>query len=376
MPDDFQDRTEQPTDRRRAEARQQGNVARSGDLNSAGLMLAAATALALFGTPMTRSLGEMTHMFLSRPFTVSPSSEGIAALAWEIGSFLAGAVLPLMLLMASAALLVNLVQVGFVFAPEVLQPKLTRINPLSGLQRIFSLPALVRLGASLAKLLIVAVVAAWCTTLLLPDFLDLTQLQWPSSDGDAGMALRERSAPALILHSIQRSIVQLAFWMAAALVVLALLDFGFQKWRHEQQLRMTKQELRDEMKNMEGDPHIRQRRREAHRKLAQARELQRVPEADVVITNPTHIAVAVKYDPQSMAAPTVVAKGMGEIAERIRQIATEHGIPIIERKLLARALYEQVKVGRAIPLEMYEVFVEIMAYVYKLAGKTLDSNRD
>ena len=133
---------------------------------------------------------------------------------------------------------------------------------------------------------------------------------------------------------------------------------------------MSKQEVREEMKNMEGDPLIRQRRREAHRKFTQAGELEQVKHADVVITNPTEIAVALKYDPQRMAAPTVVAKGMHEIAARIRQIAAEHGVPIIERKPLARALYRDVKGGQQIPGEMYEVFVEIMAYVYHLSGRT------
>ena len=133
---------------------------------------------------------------------------------------------------------------------------------------------------------------------------------------------------------------------------------------------MTKQEIRDEMKNMEGDPLIRQRRRDAHRKLAQARELNQVRDADVVITNPTHIAVALKYDPDKTPAPKVVAKGKGEIAMRIREIAAKHGVPIIERRPLAQALYSNVKVGQIIPVEMYEVFVEIMAYVYRLSGRT------
>jgi flagellar biosynthetic protein FlhB len=152
-------------------------------------------------------------------------------------------------------------------------------------------------------------------------------------------------------------------------VALALLDYGFQFWKYEQDLRMTKQEVREELKEMEGDPQIRMRRRDAHRKLAEARQLKDVPKADVIVTNPTEIAVAIQYDPAKMPAPVVVAKGMGEIAAQIRRIAAEHRIPILERKPLARALYRQVKVGGVIPADMYDVFVEILAYVYRVTGR-------
>jgi len=206
---------------------------------------------------------------------------------------------------------------------------------------------------SLGKLIVVVVIAVWFVSWVLPNFLQMTEAE-----------------PASIFLQIHKSMVSLAFQLALALMVLALIDFTFQKWKYEQDLKMSKQEVREEMKNMEGDPLVRQRRREAHRKFTQARELEQVKHADVVITNPTEIAVALKYDPQRMAAPTVVAKDMHEIAARIRQIAAEHGVPIIERKPLARALYRDVKVGQQIPSEMYEVFVEIMAYVYHLSGRT------
>jgi flagellar biosynthetic protein FlhB len=197
-------------------------------------------------------------------------------------------------------------------------------------------------------------IAAWWIALELPVFVNLMG-----------------SEPGELAVQIKSSASGLAFLLALALVCLAVLDYLFQRWKFEQELKMTKQEIREEMKQMEGDPHIRQRRREAHRKLAEARELHRVPDADVVITNPTEIAVALKYDPETMSAPAVLAKGMGPIAARIRQIAAQHGIPIIERKPLARALYRDVKVGHPIPVEMYEVFVEIMAYVYRITGRTL-----
>jgi len=351
--DEFGEKTEQPTDRRRSDARQKGNVARSVDLNAAGLMLAAALAMAAFGPPLTRSLAELMHVSLKGAGVTQIDRADVLARFWELARFLAINVLPILLAMATAALAFNVVQVGFLVAPEVLQPQLSRINPLDGAKRLFSMRALVRLGVSLGKLAVVAAIAALSISSFLPEFLAL--LHAPAAS---------------MLERITGSVVVLAFQLAGALVALALLDLLFQRWKHEQDLKMTKHELREELKQMEGDPLIRQRRREAHRKLATARELQRVPQADVVITNPTEIAVALRYDPESMPAPIVIAKGMGEIAARIRRIAAEHKIPIIERKPLARALYRDVRVGHAIPVEMYEVFVEIMAYVYRLTGRT------
>jgi flagellar biosynthetic protein FlhB len=350
--DDFGDKTEEPTDRRRQEAREKGNVARSNDLNAASLMLGAALAMLLFGMPVTKSLAAFTRRYLGGEAWRSVDRNSVAR---EFGGVLeqaAAAVLPLLLFMAAVAIFSNLVQVGFLLSPDTIQPKLARVSPLQGLKRIFSMQSLVKLGASLGKLIAVVAVAAWAIWSPLPEFLGLIGAD-----------------PASIMEYTRQSLVALAFQLAAVLLLLAVLDFGFQKWKHSQELKMTKQEVREELKNMEGDPHIRHRRREAHRKLAQAREINHVKDADVVITNPTEIAVALKYDPEKMPAPTVVAKGMGEIAARIRRIATEHGVPIIERKPLARLLYRDVKVGQAIPVELYEVFVEIMAYIYRLAGK-------
>ena len=354
MPEnDLGEKTEQPTDRRRAEARQKGNVPRSVDLNSAGLMLATAACIALLGLPIAQSMAQLMKLFLGGPGWLTIDRVFVLQQSWDIASLLAGSILPLMLAMMAAALLLNLVQVGFLLSPEVLHLKFERLNPIEGAKRLLSVRALVKLGVSLGKLIVVVVIAVWFVSCVLPNFLQMTEAE-----------------PASIFLQIHKSMVSLAFQLALALMVLALIDFTFQKWKYEQDLKMSKQEVREEMKNMEGDPLIRQRRREAHRKFTQARELEQVKHADVVITNPTEIAVALKYDPQRMAAPTVVAKGMHEIAARIRQIAAEHGVPIIERKPLARALYRDVKVGQQIPGEMYEVFVEIMAYVYHLSGRT------
>jgi len=351
--DEFGERTEQPTPRRREEARERGNVARSADLTAAGHMLAAAAALFLLGHAVVRSLAELMGHYLGQPGWLRFGRAELLREFWRLGQWSVSAVLPLLIFLMAAALMINVVQVGFLVAPESIRPKLSRLNPVEGAKRIFSLPSLVKLAVSLGKLVVLVAIAGAFLLNSLPVLMALTD-----------------AAPETVAATIGRSLIQLAMFLAVALFALGLLDFGFQRWKYERDLRMTKQEVREELKNMEGDPLIRQRRRDAHRKLAQARELRAVQDADVVITNPTHIAVAIKYDPDTMPAPTVVAKGMGEIAERIRRIAVEHGVPIIERKELARMLYRTIRVGQPIPVELYEVFVEIMAYVYRITGRT------
>jgi len=369
--DDAGDKTEEATDRRRSEAREKGNVARSTDLNAAGLMMAAAAAIYIFGLSMTRSMAEFLHSSLSRPYWTDIDLAGAMKFADSIADFLGKTVLPLMAMMAGSALVINLLQVGFLINSESLQPKMSRINPLEGAKRILSIRSLMKLAVSLGKLAVLISIATWFISSAVPELLHAVDVEWMLTDAAAaGESFRETRFAAIFLVSLRDLLGSLAFQLAAALIVLALLDFAFQKWKHEQDLRMTKQEIRDEMKTMEGDPLIRQRRRDAHRKIAEARELNEVRDADVVITNPTHIAVALKYDPDKTPAPKVVAKGMGEIAMRIREIAAEHGVTIIERKPLARSLYATVKVGHTIPVEMYEVFVEVMAYVYRLTGRT------
>uniref|UniRef100_A0A7C2JX51 Flagellar biosynthetic protein FlhB n=1 Tax=Schlesneria paludicola TaxID=360056 RepID=A0A7C2JX51_9PLAN len=350
--DDTGDKTELPTERRRHQAREQGNIARSVDLTAAIVLLAAAGGLYLFGP----GCGEMFLQLIRGATTAEPLLEldqrSAAQLVWQTAFVVGRTVLPLMLLVAAGSLAANLIQIGFLWSPEVLTPKIERLDPIQGFQRIFSLASVVRLGGSIAKILLVAGVA----------YLYLSTHQ------DQYLALPQQEA-SVLLATMGRAVVELGFYLAMTLVGLAILDYGYQYWQHERDLMMTKQELREEMKEMEGNPHVRSRRRELHRKLAEARELGAVKSADVVITNPTEIAVAIQYDPETMPAPTVVAKGMGEIAAQIRRLAAEHGVPILERKPLARALYRDVKVGQTIPVDLYEVFVEILAYVYRLTGK-------
>lgn len=351
--DEHGEKTEEPTERRRREAREKGNVARSTDLSAAIMMLTAAGALYFFGGTVVRSLMEVLHRFLSEPHWLDLQPRPLVELTRRLTEFLGNRLLPFMLLLTIAAIASNVLQFGFLMTAQALTPQWGRLNPIEGAKRILSIRSLVKLGVSLGKLVILVAIAGGWIAWQIPYFLSFTQAE-----------------PGVFAREVGESLITLALWLSLALILLALLDFAFQKWKYEEDLKMSKQEVREEMKQMQGDPQTRQRRKDAHEKLAQARELQQVQDADVVITNPTEIAVALKYDPETMPAPQVVAKGMGEIADRIRRIAVENGIPIIERKPLARALYRDVKTGQTIPVEMYDVFVEIMAYVYRLSGKT------
>ncbi len=348
----FGDKTEQPTDRRRHEMRERGNVVRSVDLAVAAATLATTAGLAWLGPDFIENLAGLLKQQLSQPadrtIDLMGVSRRMAALVVSAVTIMAGWFLLQML----TAVAINLAQVGFLVSWEPVTPQWSRINPISGLGRLFSMQSAVRLAASVLKLVVLSLLAYGAIG---------SHLETALGETDLGVA---RSA-----SNLGGAMIGLAVSFSIALVVLASADYGFQYWKFEQDLMMTKQEIRDEFKEMEGDPQIRQQRREAHKKLAASKQMNAVKTADALVTNPTQIAVAIKYDDKTMAAPIVVAKGMNDIAARMRQIAAEHRVPIIERKPLARALYRDVKVGRPVPEELYGAVAEILAYVYRLSGK-------
>ena len=351
---DSGEKTEDATEHRRSEARQDGNVAKSTDVNAAVIMLTAAAGLMFLAPAMGQGLAQMMVSYLSGPAMVQMDLAGSVREFHNIIDHVVGFLVPFLGLMFCAAIIANIMQIGFLFTTKPLNLKWDRLSPLAGAKRIFSVSSIAKLGTSIGKVIVMVTISSFFIYVNLPMLLGLGTAE-----------------PNVILGVLGAKILELSFQLALAMLMIAILDFSFQKWKHEKDLKMTKQEIRDEMKNMDGDPQMRQRRKEAHRKLATAKEMNSVKDADVVVTNPTHISVALKYDPDKNPAPIVVAKGAGEIALRIRQLAREHNVPIIERKPLARAIYRDVKVGRPIPADMYEVFVEIMAYVYRLTGKTL-----
>ncbi len=351
------ERTEPPTPRRRREARQKGQVARSQDLTAAVLLLAGFLGLALLGPGLWMCLMAMVRTALTGEMHTSVTA---VADFGEVLPFAAAAVtealkrvVPFLLILLVAMVATLLAQIGFLFTLHPLTPSLSKINPLGGLQRMFSIRSVMLAAINFGKLMAVGLVAyivvyksaSAIVHAFSFEFMDVFRLgSW--------------------------LLFKLGIYLGVALLILALLDFAWQRYRHGQDLKMTKDEVRDELRSMEGDPKIKHRQRQVQLQLATQRLRRDVPTADVVVTNPTHVAVAIRYDADIMAAPKVVAKGADEIAQRIRQIAAEFKIPIVERPPLARALFEAVDVGEHVPQRLYQAIAEVLAYVYELTGRS------
>lgn len=313
-------------------------------------------AMLWLGGAVVTALGRLTQRYLGGDAWLVADVPAVTREFADVMLALAPSVLPLLLAMLAVAVSVNLAQVGLVFLPEKLMPDLSRIDPITGFSRVFSLPSVMRLLFGTFKVGLVAAVAWASLSGQVDDMLALVGLE-----------------SARIAAFLGESLIWTGIKIAFALLMLALFDYGFQWWRQEQDLRMTSQEVREEMKNLQGDPQIIARRRAAQRQLVLNRVKSTVPKADVVITNPTELAIAVQYDPEEMAAPVVVAKGAGVLAARIRKLALENGVPIVEKKPLAQLLYKEVEVNQPIPAKMYAAVAEILAYVYQLKGKKMPS---
>ena len=347
--DDAEDRTEQPTPRRREEARESGQVTRSQDLTAAAVLLGGLLVLKVFGTSM------LEHMLaLTQELGCAGDVSTAGLQTWAARALLAAALitLPLLALLMLIAAGSTMVQSGIVVTWKKLAPSLDKLDPVAGLRRLFSSEALTKLGLGLLKMALVGAVAY--TTIV-------GQITPLLSTGALG--------PRGILHVAGSLAFALALRLGLVLLVLALLDYYYQRWQLERSLRMTRQELRDELKRMEGDPVMKQRRRQIQARLALQRIGIDVPKSDVVVTNPTHYAAALRYDDRAMAAPRLVAKGKDYLAVRIREVAQEHGIPIVQRPPLARALYASVEVGHEVPPMLYRAVAEVLAYVYQLTGR-------
>ena len=354
MDDDFGEQTQDPTPHRRQQAREEGQVVKSQDLESAVLLFGALVILFYFGGSAVTFLADLTREQLSSAPWLGLNRDDVAArwssLTWELGKVL----LPVFALLLVTAVAANLGQIGFLWLPQKLALDFSRIDPIKGAGRIFALSGYVRLGFGLFKVAVVMGVAAYSLWDKFDEILALGSLELPQA--------------ALF-------VVETTLWtcvkIAGALLVLAAGDYMYQRWRHERELRMSHREIREEMKTLQGDPQIIARRRVVQRQLVLNRLATAVPKADVVITNPTELAVAIQYDMEKMAAPVVVAKGAGVVAQRIRRLALENNIPIVEKKELARVLYKEVDVNKPIPLEQYAAVAEILRYVYRLKGKSL-----
>jgi flagellar biosynthetic protein FlhB len=354
MPEQFGDKRHEATPHRRQKAREEGQVARSHDLASAVLLVTAVSLLLFFGRSLSSFFRAYASLRLGDDAWLSADRSLVVGECHAVVGELMGHLFPVFGLLFVAAVLVHVSQVGFLFLPNKLTLDLGRISPLRGFRRIFSLSNAMRLTFGVGKILVVGAVALWCLWAERNEILQLGGL-----------------APAALASYM----VDLALWtclkIGLALLILAVFDYAYQWWKHEQDLRMTTQEVREELKTTQGDPQVLARRRAVQRQLVLNRLGTAVPKADVVVTNPTELAIAIQYDVETMAAPVVVAKGAGTVAQRIRRLALEHNIPIVERKELARVLYKQVDIGRPIPPEQYAAMAEVLRYVYQLKGRSL-----
>lgn len=349
MADEHGERTEAPTPRRLEEARTEGRIARSNDLSAAVGILAGLLLLKALGGSLIDGMLTLTRTLsdAADPTLGELSRELLQAFWLAIGG-----VGPFLVLLFLASVAGLAVQSGIVLAWKRLNPDLQRIDPLRGFQRLASPEAAARLAFGLLKVGLIAAIAYFTLPGQLGRILSLGELAAP-----AGWSLATEI------------VFRFGLNLSLLLLVLGLADYLFQRFRLMQSLRMTKQEVREELKRMEGDPMIKQRRRQIAAKLAMQRIAQEVPRADVIITNPTEYAVALRYDESAMAAPRLIAKGTDYLALRIRQIAQQHGVPIVQRPPLARALYAAVEVGGEVPAGYYKAVAEVLAYVYQLSKK-------
>ncbi len=352
MPEEtLQEKTEEPTPRRREEARRRGQVARSREIAAVAVLSGGWLAFLLGGSYMVTRLMMIYRHFLtfSHPIFDLKGVEGLFWLSVKMGF---ASLLPVVTIVLFLAFLSLYLQVGGIAAWEALAPKWERIHPVEGFKRLFSLPSLVELLKSVSKIALIAVVA------------------WLVIDGEKERVLLLAGQQ---VESISRELVALSRSLVTktilALLALAVLDFLFQRWETERQLRMTREELKEELKQTEGDPWVKSRIRQIQRAMAQRRMMAEVPKADVVITNPKHFAVALKYEMGEMPAPQVLAKGADFLAQKIRALAEAHGVPVVENPPLAQTLYREVEVGDYVPAELYQAVAEVLAYVYRLKGK-------
>jgi len=343
------DKTEAPSDKRRQEAREKGNVARSTEANSALVLLAGLFLLKFFGSYMYQHLtGQMRDFFemMGHPKADYAFVAGVFFKAFSIVCITGWPVCVGVMIIGVFA---NIIQVGFMFTLQPLVPSFEKINPISGAGRLFSLRSMVELLKNILKLGIIGAVAFFTVKGEFTRFLGL-------GDTSVGVIL-------MFLLSISYTVI---LRIALVMLALALFDFAYQRFETERGLKMTKQEVKEEQRQSDGDPKIKARIRSLQREMARRRMMQEVPKATVVVTNPTHLAIAIRYEPSEMDTPKVIAKGKRLMAEQIKKMARDAGVPIVENKPLARSMFDKVNVGDDLPMQFFSAVAEILAYVYRL----------
>ena len=349
MADDAE-KTEAATPKKKEDARKKGQVPQSRDVSTVLLLAAALAGMASpLGARLGRMIGELAQRAWGGLLIRPDSLADYHAVLLHLGLVMALALAPFALIFVVVGMASNLVQIGWLVSAEALAFKLEKMNPLSGMKRMFSLDRLYELAKAMLRLAVVVVILWWVIGPALPEVFTLM-------GADLVETLR-----------VGGRLLELAMWVILALFgVFAVVDYVWQRWQHEKRLRMTKQEVRDETKQREGDPKVKSRIRQIQREAAQQRMFEAVAEADVVIVNPTHFAVALQYRPEVQASPKVLAKGRNHVALRIRRRAEALGIPIVENPPVAQLLYKTAKIDREIPEDLYQAVAEVLAYVYKL----------
>lgn len=348
------EKTEKATPKKKQDARKKGQVLQSREITSAIILIFIFIGLRMFGGFIYSEIAAyaqkaLTVYPLMKDFDTFPVIAGIFT---EMVIVTMKTMAPIFAIAIITGLLGGYAQVGFLFTTETLGVKFSRINPLSGFKRMFSAHAVVELVKSLAKISVIIYIA----------------YSYLKSEANNVMGIMDMEVMSIATYIATVSI-NVALRICFALVVIGVLDYAYQWWEYEKNLKMSKQEVKEEYKQVEGNPEIKSKIKQKQRQISMRRMLQEVPKADVIITNPTHFAIAVKYDAEKSAAPLVLAKGQDFLALRIREIAKEHKVEIVENKPLARTLYETVEIGEAIPPELYQAVAEVLAFVYSLKGK-------
>ena len=356
--EDGREKTESASSKKLQDARNKGNLPRSKDLSSALLLIVAAATIYGTGTLLVRDLAVLFDFnFLVERADVFDLSRMVFHLYESVVAMMDSMVL-LMAVLAVAGIVGSIALGGLNFSWEPLTPKLSKMSPIAGLKRMFSVQSLVELFKSIAKVTLVGIVSVLVVNYFLPETLGLTF----------------QSIELAIAHGIDIVIWSFVF-VTLALALIAAIDVPFQVWSHKEKLKMTKQEVKDEYKQQEGDPLVRGRIRQMQRQAAMNRMMSDVPSADVIITNPTHFSVALKYDQTGGAAPVLLAKGGDFIALKIREVGNHYDIPVIQSPALARAIYHHTKIGDEIPQGLFKVVAQLLAYVYQLRNARMGAPR-
>ncbi len=354
MADNSEEKTEAPSEKKRQEAREKGNVAKSNEINSVVVLLTGILLLKWMGPWIVDELGKCIVEFFELCADPTMSQERFMKLTYKSLEIIGKITIPIGGGIMLLGVISNIAQVGFLLTLKPIIPNFEKIDPIKGFSRLFSMRSIVETLKNILKIIIIGTVA----------YVTL------KNEFDKMLILSNATVGTIWIFTIGVAF-KVILRIALVLIVLALLDFAYQRFDHEKQLRMSKQEVKEEHKSMDGDPQVKGRIKALQREMARRRMMEEVPKATVVVTNPTHLAIALRYEPSENDAPVVVAKGKLVIAQKIKDLAYKHNIPVIEDKPLARSMYDKIEIGFPIPMEFFTAVAEILAYVFKLKNKQL-----